>query len=100
MGWPTVKAIYGQELVPGYADRYLAENAYEGQETSQPVAADRPDNLFEPATGDYAAHGIFNKRASAFSLQSWVNIHRGPAAMIAGGLAALACATLSWKGRQ
>ena len=24
----------------------------------------------EPATGDYAAHGIFDKRASAFSLQS------------------------------
>jgi short-subunit dehydrogenase len=100
VGWPTVKAIYGQELVPGYADRYLAENAYEGQETSQPVAADRPDNLFEPVPGDYSAHGIFNKRASGFSVQSLVNIHRGPVAMIAGGLAALAWAALSRRRRQ
>jgi hypothetical protein len=64
------------------------------------VAADRPDNLFEPVPGDYSAHGIFNKRASAFSLQSLVNIHRGPAAMIAGGLAALGWAVLSRRRRQ
>ncbi len=96
VGWPTVKAIYGQELVPGYADRYLAENAYEGQETSQPVAADRPDNLFEPAAGDYAAHGIFGKRASTFSLQSWMDLHRGSVAAIAGGLTALALGA-AWR---
>ncbi len=97
VGWPTVKAIYGQELVPGYADRYLAENAYEGQETSQPVSADRPDNLFEPATADYSAHGIFDKRASGFSLQSWMDIHRGSVAMIAGGLITLAVAVTRRK---
>ncbi|MBV9768402.1 MAG: hypothetical protein JOZ32_02425 [Bryobacterales bacterium] len=96
VGWPTVKAIYGQELVPGYSDRYLAQNAYEGQETSQPVSPDRPDNLFEPVSGDYAAHGIFDKRASAFSVQSWLNLHRGSAAMIAGGMAALAIAA-AWR---
>ena len=46
VGWPTVKAIYGQELAPGYADKYLAKFAYGGQETDQPVSPDRPDNLF------------------------------------------------------
>lgn len=96
VGWPTVKAIYGQELVPGYVDRYLAENAYEEQETSQPVAADRPDNLFEAAAGDYAAHGIFDKRASTFSLQSWMDMHRGSVAVIAGGLTALALG-VAWR---
>jgi short-subunit dehydrogenase len=95
VGWPTAKAIYGQELVPGYADRYLAKNAYEGQETSQPVAPNRPDNLFEPVAGDYAAHGMFDKRASSFSIQSWMNLHRG-VAMLAGSMAAFAIAT-AWR---
>jgi hypothetical protein len=92
VGWPTVKAIYGQEIAPGYADRYLARNAYEGQETSQPVKADRPDNLFESVPGDYSAHGIFDKRASSFSIQSWMNLHRGSVSMAAAGLAAIAFA--------
>jgi short-subunit dehydrogenase len=100
VGWPTVKAIYGQELVPGYADRYLAENAYEGQETSQPVNGDRPDNLFHPVPGDYAAHGMFDQRARTFSVQSWMNLHRGHTALIAGGLTAGGLAALAWLSRR
>lgn len=89
VAWPTVKAIYGEMIAPGYADKYLAQIAYSGQETSQPVAPDRPDNLFEPAPGDYAAHGIFDGRASASSPLTWLDLHRG----IAGaGAAALAVA--------
>jgi hypothetical protein len=88
VGWPTVQAIYGQELVPSFADRYLAKNAFDGQQTSQAVSPDRPDNLFEPVPGDYAAHGIFDKRASRHSVQSSLNIaslnltaHRGLVAL-------------------
>jgi short-subunit dehydrogenase len=51
VGFPTVKAIYGNELAPAFADRYLAKHAFDGQQTSQPVSADRPDNLFEPVAG-------------------------------------------------
>lgn len=68
VAWPTVKAIYGQDVAPAYADRYLAKYAYDGQETSEPVPANRPDNLFEPVEADYAAHGIFDDRAHPFSL--------------------------------
>jgi NAD(P)-dependent dehydrogenase (short-subunit alcohol dehydrogenase family) len=60
VAWPTVKAIYGQDVAPAYADRYLAKFAYDGQETSEPVPANRPDNLFEPVEADYAAHSIFD----------------------------------------
>lgn len=74
VGWPTVKAIYGNELAPGYADRYLAKYAYNGQQTSEPVSSDRPDNLFEPVAGDYAAHGIFDDRAKSFSVQSLLDL--------------------------
>lgn len=77
VGWPTIKAIYGQELAPAFADRYLAKHAIEGQQTSEPVKPDRPDNLFESVPGDYSAHGIFDDRASSYSIQSWSNLHRG-----------------------
>ena len=69
-----MKAIYGQEVAPGYADDYLARNAYDGQQTAEPVAPNRPDNLFEPAPGDYAAHGIFDDRAKSFSIQNHLNL--------------------------
>lgn len=96
VGFPTVKAIYGNELAPSFGDRYLARHAFDGQQTSEPVSPDRPDNLFEPVEGDYAAHGIFGDRAKSFSLQSTLNLgsmtllsHRGLAAsavLIAAGL--------------
>ncbi len=97
VAWPTVKAIYGNELAPAFADRYLANHAFSGQQTSQPVSPDRPDNLFEPVEGgDYGAHGIFGDRAKNYSIQSSMNLesmtllaHRGlvaSAAIVAAGL--------------
>lgn len=89
VGMPTMKAIYGQDVAAGYADRYLGETGYNSQQTSQPVSPDRPDNLFEPVPGDYAARGMFSDRASSFSLQNWVNLNRIPAALMAAGVAGL-----------
>lgn len=97
VGWPTVEAIYGQEIAPSYADRYLAKHAYGGQETSEPVSPNRPDNLFEPVLGDFAAHGIFDQRASDFSLQSWINLHRGTVSLMGAGFVVLAFAALRRK---
>ncbi len=87
VAWPTSKAIYGQMIAPGYADEYLAKNGYSSQETQQPVPPDRPDNLFEPVPGDYAAHGIFDARASDTSPLTWMDLHRG---IVGAGAAALA----------
>jgi short-subunit dehydrogenase len=96
VGWPTVKAIYGQEVAPSFADRYLARHAFDGQQTSQPVSPDRPDNLFEPVEGNYAAHGIFANRAKDCSIQSSLNIaslnltaHRGLVALAGIAVAGL-----------
>ena len=104
VGWPTVKAIYGQEFVPSYADRYLAEHAYEGQQTAEPVSPHRPDNLFEPVPGDYAAHGVFDERAKAFSVQNSMNLdsmhfttHRGLITLAGLALAGLLFAGLKTK---
>jgi NAD(P)-dependent dehydrogenase (short-subunit alcohol dehydrogenase family) len=87
VGWPTVKAIVGQEVAAGYADHYLATHGYEGQETEQPISSGRPDNLFEPAEGNYSAHGSFDARARGFSVQSWLDLNRGK---VLGGAALLA----------
>ncbi len=96
VGFPTLKAIYGNELAPAYADRYLAEHAYQGQQTSQPVKPDRPDNLFEPVDADYGAHGVFGNRAKKVSVQSSLNLesmtlvgHRGLVASAAAVVAGL-----------
>lgn len=72
VGWPTVKAIFGNAVAPGFVDRYLARNGYDSQQTDQPVGPDRPDNLFEPVPGRQAAHGPFDQSARRFSLQLWV----------------------------
>jgi len=105
VGWPTVEAIYGQEIAPSFADRYLAKHCFDGQQTSQPVSPDRPDNLFEPVAGDYAAHGIFDNRAKSFSVQSAMNLklmdltaHRGVAAIAGIALAGLLVAALRKRG--
>jgi len=74
VGWPTVKAIYGQEIAPSYGDRYLAEHGYDAQQTSEPISPGRPDNLFQPVPGNYATHGVFGKRARSFSLQNLFNL--------------------------
>jgi NAD(P)-dependent dehydrogenase (short-subunit alcohol dehydrogenase family) len=106
VGWPTVKAIYGQEIVPSYADRYLADNAYDGQQTAEPVSSDRPDNLFEPVQGSYAAHGIFDNRAKDFSLQNVLNLspYRGIMAFTGAatvvGMFLLGLRKGAWNGHQ
>jgi len=33
VAWPTIKAVFGNAVAPGLADRYLAKNAYDAQQT-------------------------------------------------------------------
>lgn len=87
VGGSTMKAIYGQDVAPSFADWYLGTHGYEAQQTPELVAPDRPDNLFEPVKGDWAAHGIFTEQAKDFSLQNWVNLRRAPLALAVAGIA-------------
>lgn len=103
LGWPAVKAIVGQKLVPGLADRILATEAWNGQMTSEPERT-RPDNLFDPVEGDYAAHGPFDRRASNRSPAIWASEHRGAlitaGAVVGFGLIGVAAAAMAGKGRH
>ena len=54
----------------------LARKGVSGQQGPQPIPADRPDNLWHPVPGPYAAHGTFDEGASTRSLQLWATTHR------------------------
>jgi short-subunit dehydrogenase len=94
VGTSTLKAILAQKLVPRLADAYLARTGYDSQQMpDEPVAADRPSNLFEPVAGVAATHGRFDDSAKTRSPQLWATTHRGvltAAATAAAGLGALA----------
>ena len=77
VGWPTVKAILGERVAPGLADRLLAKRGYESQQRKTPLDPQRRDNLHEPLPGDYGAHGAFDDCARKHSIQWWLSKHRG-----------------------
>jgi short-subunit dehydrogenase len=87
VGWPTVKAIVGNKLVPGFADRYLARKGYESQQYDGLADPHRLDNLWEPVPGDHGAHGGFDEQATHHSPQLWCTTHRGALALLGVGLA-------------
>jgi NAD(P)-dependent dehydrogenase (short-subunit alcohol dehydrogenase family) len=76
VGMPTVKAIWGQKLIPGLLDRYLARIGYEAQQASAYILPNRVDNLFTPVRGDHGAHGVFDSRSRAYSPQLWLTKNR------------------------
>jgi short-subunit dehydrogenase len=90
VGVSTVITILGNKFLPGLGDRYLAKAGFQSQQTDQPVAPDRPSNLFHPASGDYGAHGRFGSRASNWSAQLWADMHRGALGIALLGLGAAA----------
>ena len=94
VGYPTVEAIIGDKIAPGFADWYLARNGYEAQQTDEPVEPDRRDNLWEPVPGDHGAHGTFDDRANASSPQLWANMNRSWLAIAGAGLAGFALGVL------
>ncbi|HEY8100683.1 MAG TPA: SDR family oxidoreductase [Burkholderiaceae bacterium] len=84
VGWPAVEAILGTHVIPGFLDRKLAFDAYEGQESNKPIPPGRRDNLYEPVPGDHGAHGRFDSKALTWSAQLWLTTHRW--AMVAAAI--------------
>jgi NAD(P)-dependent dehydrogenase (short-subunit alcohol dehydrogenase family) len=90
VGWPTVKAIVGNKIVPWLGDWYLAQTGYQAQQMNEPADANRPHNLWEAVPGDHGAHGVFDARAHEWSAQVWATTHRGWLTLAGLGLAGLA----------
>jgi NAD(P)-dependent dehydrogenase (short-subunit alcohol dehydrogenase family) len=95
--WPAIKAILSEKIAPRLGDMYLARTGFESQQTNDKLPPDRPDDLYEPAPGDYGAHGIFDDRARSFSLAWSLNKHR---AIVLACVAAVGAAiALAWRRR-
>jgi short-subunit dehydrogenase len=89
VGFPTWKTIWANKLIPGYIDRYLADTGYRGQFSNQPADPENPDNLWQPAPGNFGAHGRFDDRAVTGRTQLWLTLYREPitlALLVAGVL--------------
>jgi NAD(P)-dependent dehydrogenase (short-subunit alcohol dehydrogenase family) len=102
VGWPTVEAIVGNKIAPGWLDAYLARTCYDGQMLDEPEDPARPDNLWEPVDRDrdHGAHGTFDARARTASWQLWADLNRGWLALAGGGLAAVALAAFLKERRR
>jgi hypothetical protein len=97
VGFPTVKAIIGNKLFPGWLDRYLARFAYSGQQTEEPANPNRPNNLFHPLPGDHGAHGRFDSRSRAWSFQWWATTHSRWILAASCALVSITAAGLVWR---
>lgn len=97
VGLPTSVTIAVNKWLPGFFDRFLAGHAYEQQFTEEPIAADRPNNLFHPVPSKYRARGSFKERAHDWSPQLQFSIYRKTVAM---ALTLLGAAVLLNKRRQ
>lgn len=98
VGWPTVKAILGDKVMPGVLDHYLASRAYTGQQTDEPRDESAPDNLFQAVPGDYGAHGRFDDRAKPYSAELWMRMNRTLLALAGAGVAGWALE--AWSRRE
>lgn len=62
IGGPTIQAILGNMVAPGFLDRMMARRAWEGQMTDEP-ARPREGNLLDAPPGDPGARGRFGSRS-------------------------------------
>jgi NADP-dependent 3-hydroxy acid dehydrogenase YdfG len=88
VGVVMTMTVVGNNIAPGFGDRYLAKSGYDAQQTDEPETPGRPHNLWEPLPGDHGAHGRFDERAKTTSLHLVANLNRAP--LLAAGACLLA----------
>lgn len=71
VGGSTVGTLVLNAIAPGLLDRYLARTGFAAQQSDERRRPDDPDNLFGPVDWgqDFGAHGRFDERSRARSLQ-------------------------------
>jgi short-subunit dehydrogenase len=77
VGSATVKTILFDKFFPGFVDWYLAKTGFDSQQYDGASDPDRPDNLWKPVEGDFAARGPFSDRSKGHSLQLTLSMHLG-----------------------
>jgi NAD(P)-dependent dehydrogenase (short-subunit alcohol dehydrogenase family) len=81
------KVIQLASLAPAAADAYMERTTFDSQLTSQPVTADRRDNLYEPVEHDGGERGrTWTGRTKESSVYTWAALHPERAALALAGL--------------
>jgi len=83
VGGSTAATLIANSVVPGLLDRYLGRTGYSAQQSDEPIRPGRPSNLWDPVPGDRGAHGYFDARSHARSIQFWLTSHAALAAEMA-----------------
>jgi hypothetical protein len=96
VGFSGQRAIWANKFTPDLLDRYPARTGYRGQQSHEPVKPNRPDNLWTSVPGDFSAHGRFDRQARPYSVQLWLNLHRGWVTLIGLGMAVFAFTAMLW----
>jgi NAD(P)-dependent dehydrogenase (short-subunit alcohol dehydrogenase family) len=84
VGYPTYQAIIGNKIAPWLGDWVLSKNGFEGQQTDEPVAPDRKNNVWEPVPEDRGAYGEFDAIAVDKSLTLWASMNRNLVRAVTG----------------
>jgi len=87
VGLPTVAAIIANKLAPGLLDRYLARTGYRSQQSDEAAVPGRPDDLWQPVAGPFAARGRFDALTRPRRAQVWLTLHRASVLGVAAALA-------------
>ncbi|HVU33808.1 MAG TPA: SDR family oxidoreductase [Opitutaceae bacterium] len=88
LGAMTSIGIKLTKLLPAFLDHYLSTRSF--GKTSEPRNPAKPDNLWHPAPGNFAAHGPFDRDAQEKSWQLRLSKHRRAISVGALGLAGAA----------
>ena len=100
VGYPTVETIWGNKVLPGYLDKYLAKTGFDGQQTDEPVSPDRQNNLWKPVPGDHGARGTFAANSWDHSPETWMATHKKTTWGLLTGLAIGVGAVLVLKNKD
>jgi short-subunit dehydrogenase len=76
VGFPALKTIWGNKVLPGLADHMAAKDAVSGQQDEDFAKKIRKDNLFKPAASGYQTRGRFDAEARDRSWQLIFSTHR------------------------
>jgi NAD(P)-dependent dehydrogenase (short-subunit alcohol dehydrogenase family) len=83
VGGTTTATILAQKAWPGLLDRYLGKTGFDAQQTDEPEDPERADNLSASVPFDLGAHGRFDDRSHARSVQWWLTKHRAALGTVA-----------------
>jgi len=64
----VAELVLGTALAPRLIARYLARTAVEGQMTEEPIARERPDNLYQPVARYHRTRGAFGDKAKRWAV--------------------------------